>query len=110
MVPTCPSSNPDNFIIEAKRLNIYLLGRPIASGIGALTEYVSAFDDRKLKPLLANMPSYINDTTDFLNKLSRLGNLTDNNILVTLEMTDLYFSIPHSDGIGAKNIKTKERH
>ena len=104
MVSTCPCSNLDNFIIEAKRHNIYLHGRPIASGIGALTEYVSAFDDRELKPLLANMPCYIDYTIDFLNKLSRIGNLTDNIILVTLDITDLYSSIPHSDGIGAKYI------
>ena len=88
MVSTCPSSNPDNFIIEAKRLNIYIPGQPIASGIGALSEYVSLFDDRDHKPLLANMPIYINDTTDLLNKLSRFGNQTDNNILVTLVITD----------------------
>ena len=104
MVSTCPSSNPDNFIIDAKRLNYYIPGRSIASGIGALTEYVSAFADRELKPLLANIPSYINDATDFLNKLSRFDNFTDNNILVTLDVTYIYSSIPDCDAIGAKNI------
>ena len=59
VVSTCPSSNPDKFIIEAQRLNINPPGRPIVSGIGTLTEYVSAFDDRELQPLLANIPSYI---------------------------------------------------
>ena len=38
---TCLSSNHDNFIIEALRININLTGRPIVSGIGTLTEYVS---------------------------------------------------------------------
>ena len=64
VVSTCPSSNPDNFIIEAHWLNINPTGRPIASGIGTLTEYVSAFVDREHQPLLANIPSYINDATD----------------------------------------------
>ena len=59
VVSTYPCSNPDNFIIEAMRLNIDLPGRPIASGIGTLTEYVSAFVDRELQPLQANIPSYI---------------------------------------------------
>ena len=45
-----------------------------------LTEYVSAFVDRELQPLLANIRSYIKDTTDFLNKLSRFNNLPDNTI------------------------------
>ena len=101
VVSTCPSSNPDNFIIEAQRRNINPPGRPIVSGIGTLTEYVSAFVDRELQPLLANIPSYIKDTTDFLNKLSRFNNLPDNTILVTLDVTALYSNIPHNDGIGA---------
>ena len=62
---------------------------------------MSAFVDRELQPLLANIPSYIKDTTDFLNKLSRFDNLPDNTILVTLDVTALYSSIPHNDGIGA---------
>ena len=101
VVSTCPSSNPDNFIIEAQRLKINPPGRPIASGIGTLTEYMSAFVDRELQPLLANIPSYIKDTTDFLNKLSRFNNLSDNTILVTLDVTALYSNIPHNYGIGA---------
>ena len=101
MVSTCPSSNPDNFIIDAKRLNIYIPCRSIASGIGALTEYVSAFVDRELNLLLANIPGYIYDATDFLIKLSRFDNFTDNNILDTLDVTALYSNIPHNDGVDA---------
>ena len=62
---------------------------------------MSAFVDRELLPLLANIPCYIKDTTDFLNKLIRFDNLPDNTILVTLDVTALYSSITHSDGIGA---------
>ena len=101
MVSTCPSSNHDNFIIVAHRLNINPPGRPIASGVDTLTEYVSAFVDREHQPLLANIPSYINDATDSLIRLSRFDNLPDNTILVTLDVTALFSSIPHNDGIGA---------
>ena len=105
VVSTCPSSNPDNFIIEAKRMIINPPGRTLVSGIGTLTEYVSAYVDRELQPLLANISSYIKDTSDFLNKLSRFDNLPDNTILVTLDVAAIYSSIPHNDGIGAcKNI------
>ncbi len=44
-------------------------GRPIISGIGTLTELISGYIDNILKPLLPDIPSYIRDTTDFLNKL-----------------------------------------
>ena len=101
VVSICPSSNPDNIIIEVQLVNINASGRPIVSGIGTLTEYVSAFVDRELQPLLANIPIYIKDTTDFLNKLSRFDNIPDNTILVTLDVTALYSNIPHNDGIGA---------
>ena len=80
VVSTCPNSNPKNFIIEAQRLNINPPGRPIVWGVVTLTEYVSAFVDWELQPLLANIPSYIEDTTDYLNKLSRFNNLPDNTI------------------------------
>ena len=90
--------NHDNFIIEVKRLNI---NPPIVSGIGTLTEYVSAFVDRDVQTLQANIPSYIKDTTDFLNKLNHFDDLPDSTILVTLDATALYSSIPHNDVIGA---------
>ena len=41
------------------------------------------------------------DTTDFLNKLSNLGNLPNNAILVTLDVSPLYTNIPHNQGIDA---------
>ena len=36
-----------------------------------------------------------------MSKLSRFDNLPDNTILVTFDVTALYTSIPHNDGIGA---------
>ena len=101
VLSTWPSSNPDNLIIEAQRIKINQSGRAIVSGIGTLTEYVSAFVDRELQPVLANIPSYIKDTTDFLKRLSRFDNIPDNTILVTLDVTALYSNIPQNDGIGA---------
>ena len=62
---------------------------------------VNAFVDREIQPLLANIPSYIKDTTDCLNKLSRFNNLPDDTILVTLDVAALYSNIPHNDGIVA---------
>lgn len=38
-------------------------------GIGSLTEHLSEYVDLFLKPLVVNLPSYIEDTTDVLTKL-----------------------------------------
>ena len=62
---------------------------------------MSEFVDRGLQPLLASIPSYIKDSTDFLNKLGLFDNLPDDAILVTLDVTALFSSIPHNDDIGA---------
>ena len=39
------------------------------------------------------------DATDFLNKLSNLGNLPNNAILVTPDVSSLYTNNPHNQGI-----------
>ena len=66
-----------------------------------LRSIVAELQKRELQPLLASIPSYIKDTTDFFSKLSRFNNLPDNTILVTFDVTALYSNIPHNDGIGA---------
>ena len=60
---------------------------------GSLNEYLSAFVDRELQPLVANTTSYIKGTTDFLIKLCRFNNSPDNTILVTLDVTALYYPV-----------------
>ena len=86
-------------------------GRTLVPGIGTLTEYVSSCLDRELQPLLSNTPHYIKDTTEFFEELSRIDNLPDNTTLVTLEVTALYFCIPHNDSIGTvSNIEILERY
>ena len=74
-------------------------GRPIVSGIGTLTEYISAYVDYHLQPLLSLIPSFIQDSTHFLNKLTNLPPLVNDTILVTLDVSALYTNIPHREGI-----------
>ena len=57
--------------------------------------------DYHLKPLVQNFPSFIKDTTHFLLQLQKLGPLTDNALLVTLDVSSLYTNIPHNKGIDA---------
>lgn len=46
------------------------------------------------------LPSYIKDTTDFINKLKNIR-LKQESYLVTLDVASLYTNIPHTDGIDA---------
>ena len=47
------------------------------------------------------LPSYIQDTTDFIHKLRRLPRLPPGSLLVTLDVSSLYTNIPHEVGITA---------
>ncbi|KAM9324186.1 testis-expressed protein 11 [Gastrophryne carolinensis] len=53
----------------------------------------------KIHKRLDNPPGHPIDTTDFLNRITTLDTLTDNCILATMDITNLYTSIPHDEGI-----------
>ena len=65
-------------------------GRPIVSSNGAPTENISRFVDYFLQPCVSTLPSYIRDTTEFLNRLRRLPTLPAETLLLTLDVTSLY--------------------
>ena len=73
---------------------------------------MSELVDRELQPLLANIPSYIKDATDLLNKLSRFNNLPDNTILAILDVTAIYSKtfLIMTVFVLAKNILIEERY
>ena len=76
-------------------------GRLIVSSNSHPTERLSHFVDYHLQPLVHKLPSFVKDTNDFLNKLSTIGNLPANSLLVTLDVSSLYTDIPHKEGINA---------
>ncbi|CAJ0945054.1 unnamed protein product [Ranitomeya imitator] len=75
--------------------------RPIISCVGTLTEPVSGWVEGILKPLVKDTPSFIQDTTNLLNKLSAKGPLPEGTILVTMDVESLYSNISHQDGLNA---------
>lgn len=85
----------------ARQHGIIPPGRPIVSPIGMLTEHLSGYIDTLLQPLMCFIPSFIQDTTDFINKLSCLPILPDGTLLVTMDVTSLYTNIPHDEGTAA---------
>ncbi len=76
-------------------------GRPIISANECPTECISEFVDHFLNPTTFDLPAYVKDTTDFINKLSTLGDIPKDSLLVTLDVESLYTNIPHDFGIQA---------
>ena len=91
----------NDLITLEKVLKIVHPGRPIVSGIGTLTENISSFIDSILHRLMQFIPSYIKDTTEFINKLASGKTIPPEVLLVTMDVTSLYTNIPHVDGMVA---------
>ncbi|XP_061188704.1 uncharacterized protein LOC133196871 [Saccostrea echinata] len=92
--------------IDCRPGQFYLLhkegmpGRPIVSAIRHPTEKISEYIDLHLRPHVENLPSYLKDTTDYINKTPSTS-LPDHTLLVTMDVTSLYTNIPHDEGIEA---------
>ncbi|XP_070208302.1 uncharacterized protein [Littorina saxatilis] len=76
-------------------------GRPIISGCGGPTEKMSKLVDHWLQPLVRELPSYVKDTTHFLqlveNWKTSYGPLPIDALIVTVDVVGLYTNIPHQD-------------
>ena len=68
------------------------------NGIGSVTEKISAYVDTILRRFVPGIPSYIKDTTHFLNILKHLE-IQNTDLLVTIDVKSLYTNIPHTEGI-----------
>jgi len=79
-------------------------GRPIISANGCPTEKISEFVDHFLNPTCKNLKSYVKDTTHFLKLIYDLGDLPNNCILVTMDVSSLYTNIPIDEGIEAAKL------
>ena len=95
------SSKPGRFYTIPKIYKQGHPGRPMVSNNSHPIERISQFFDHHLQPLVTKLPSYIKDTTHFLNKLNSIGQLPNGVLLVTLDVASLYTNILHNDGIQA---------
>ena len=66
------------------------------SNCGTHTEKVSEFLDFHLKPIMRNGNSYIRDSSHFLERIKNIHPISDNAMLVTVDVLESYPSIPHS--------------
>ncbi|XP_072429795.1 uncharacterized protein [Chiloscyllium punctatum] len=76
-------------------------GRPIVSGNGIQCENLSGYEEGILTPIVQGIPSFCRDIMDFLQKLSTHRPVEPGTFLVTMDVSALYTSIPHNDGIAA---------
>ena len=73
--------------------------RSICNWIGSCSVHMSEFIDNFLHLLSRKNSSYVKDTTDFLNKISKIynspGNKKNKPILVSMDVQSLYSNIGH---------------
>ena len=84
-------------------------GRPVISNCSTATENISAFLDSHLDPLIKKIPSVLEDSREFLEKLSGLGKLPENAMLVSFDVVGLYSNIPHEEGLEALEFYLEQR-
>ncbi|XP_071497146.1 uncharacterized protein [Diadema antillarum] len=98
--PVCPSLY---FLPKIHKQNNP--GRPIVSGCSCPTVEISRFLDFHLRPLAQRLPSYLKDTTHFLNHILDINThhtpFSSRTLLVTADVTSLYTNIPHQEGMQA---------
>ena len=76
-------------------------GRPVVSSVEFHTSKISKFVDHYLQPHAKSLPSYIKDTSDFINRINETKEINKDSILVTLDVKSLYTNIPNHEGIEA---------
>ena len=75
-------------------------GRPIISGNESITEPASKYVDYFIKPFVAKLPSYIQDSTQVLKKIAQIQNI-GSCIMATMDVESLYSNIVHDEGLEA---------
>ena len=75
--------------------------RAITSGSGSNTEQISRLLDFHIKPLVKHLPSFLEDTKDFLVSIAELENdyIPDDVFPVSNDVVSLYGSIPPDDAM-----------
>ena len=71
----------------------------MVSSVSSTTEKISAFVDEFFRPMAQNLPSYIKDTTHFLEKINQVGKVSNDTYMVTLDVKSLYTNIDNNEGL-----------
>ncbi|XP_069613227.1 uncharacterized protein [Ranitomeya imitator] len=76
-------------------------GRPIVASTDSILSPLAIYLEKILTPLIRSSKSFILDTGSFLNILKDIGPIPPHSTLVTMDVKDLYTSIPHIEGINS---------
>jgi len=76
-----------------------LTSRPIVNSVDSVTSKLNELMDAILKPYISLIPSYIQDSFDFLKKLPKT--LKPNDMFISWDIVSLYTKIPNSLGLEA---------
>ena len=111
MAEIVSNSSPDVALLSSmvylnstKNITLSLHYRPICSGFSSCTSEIAQFLDAFLKPLAQSNPSYVKDTSDFIQKIESVvaPNVTPSKtFLATMDVSSLYPNINHQEGINA---------
>ena len=77
--------------------------RPEACSVNCHTANISKYVDYHLQPIVKGIPSYVNNKLNFLKSLEKLEDITEESLLVTLEVKPLYINMPNNECI--KSVK-----
>ena len=77
-------------------------GRPVIDSMNCHTAEISRYVDYHLQPEVTKLKSYMKDSTDAINKIKEIEDqVSENDILVTMDVRSLYTNIPNDEGIQA---------
>lgn len=77
-------------------------GRPVIDSVNCHSTQISKYVDYHLQPEVVKLKSYTKDSTDTINKLSKIQDqVSENDILVSMDVRSLYTNIPNGEGIQA---------
>ncbi|XP_053394169.1 uncharacterized protein LOC128555550 [Mercenaria mercenaria] len=84
--------------------------RSIVNGMNTPTERLAELAEHELNEFVTSSPSYIRDTTDFINKLKDIQTpLPEGTLLFCFDVCKLYPSVPKKEGIDACRIGLNKR-
>ena len=72
-------------------------GRPVISNNSTATENILVFLDFHLKPPVTKLPHTLEDTRDFLTRITKIKDLPEDALLVSFDVVGLYPHIPHEE-------------
>ena len=90
-----------NFYMQAKIHKECNAGRSVISSVNCHTIKISQYVDHHLWPNVQELESYVKDSPDIIKKVSTIDKVTQESLLVTMDVCLLYTNILNNEGIKA---------